>query len=201
MTEIEKNEKEKYTQAWKTGAENNSRTSLYLTPYLKDRINQNWKILDLGCGNGINVELLRNCGIKDIYGVDITLEGLNLNHKINTFGNKINDFCPWIQYYIQAPLWKLPFLDNEFDFTYSVDVLEHIPSKLIKKTIDEILRITKVSTFHCIATFPDRGFHLSVQSIDIWKNIFFNQNNKKINIEIIDRTEFLKNTIPNYQGK
>lgn len=197
-------EKEKYINAWKDGSENNSRTAIHLIPYLKRIIKSDWKILDLGCGNGLNVELLRQSGFNQIYGVDITLEGLNKNHPINTFGQELPDFVPQKEFYTEAPLWSLPFEDKSFDFTYSIDVMEHIPPEKIKDTIQEIYRITKIGTFHCIATFSDKrrnfDFHLIIQPIDKWIKQFKELNLDNINTEIIDRTIWLRQNVKDYWG-
>ena len=198
------NEQDKYTQAWKSGSENNSRTAVYLIPYLQRKINPAWKVLDLGCGNGLVTETLRQNGINNIYGADITLEGLNLNKPINKFGSQVNGIIPKKEYYVESPLWKLPFEDKSFDYTYSTDVIEHIAPEMIESVIKEIYRITRIATFHCIATFADtRGgieFHLTVQPIEKWIQQFTALNVQNINTEIIDRTNYLRNTIPNYNG-
>lgn len=189
-------EKNKYIKAWQTGVENNSRTVLFMPNYIESIIQKNWKILDIGTGNGFLVCSLRNKNYN-IYGVDHTLEGLNFKYPLNKFNNhklpdKLDINKEW---FYESSLLKLPFNDNEFDFTCSVDVLEHLPPEHIETAIKEIYRITKYSTFHCIATFADnRGgftFHLTVQPIDWWKIQFKNLNSKSIITQIIDRKEFL----------
>lgn len=195
-SEIEKQEKEKYLRAWKCGAEGQSRTAWISFNYLKNKLSKEWKILDLGCGNGVVVELLRQSGFNNVFGVDITLEGLKQHTPMIKFNQPIPPFIPKIENYFEAPLWELPFKDNEFDFTFSIDVLEHLPLELVEKSIKEIYRITKFKMFHCIATFYDNRagfiFHLTVQPIDWWKKKFEELNTKNLEIEIVDRREFLK---------
>jgi len=203
MDNLEKQEKDKYTNAWEYGAEGQSRTAWYIFNYLKNILDKTYKILDLGCGNGLVVELLRQEGYN-IVGVDITLTGLNQHTPMIKFTPEII-LTPKRENYFEAPLWNLSFKDNEFDFTFSTDVLEHIPPEYINKTIQEINRITKTKSFHCISTFKDnRGgfvFHLTVQPIDWWKEKFKALNQKNIDIELIDRQQFLKTVIPGYLGK
>lgn len=199
MDNIEKQEQKKYEKAWKNGAEGQSRTAWYVFNYLKTKLNKEWKILDLGCGNGMIVELLRQEGFNNVFGVDITLEGLKQYRPMIKFNQPVPSFVTNIKNYYQFPLWNLPFQDKEFDFTFSSDVLEHIPSELINQTISEISRITRIETFHCISTFYDKrkgfNFHLTIMPIDWWQQKFNN-----IKAEIVDRTYFLKKYIPDYTG-
>jgi SAM-dependent methyltransferase len=194
MDNLEKQEKEKYTNAWKCGAEGQSKTAWYVFNYLKNTLDKNYKILDLGCGNGLVVELLKQEGYNTI-GVDITLEGLKQYTPMIKFTPEIK-LTPKIENYFEAPLWKLPFENNQFNFTFSSDVLEHIPEELVEQSIKEIIRITNRRTFHCIATFRDNrkgyNFHLTVKPIEWWREQFNKFNDKSILIEIIDRKEFLK---------
>jgi len=186
MDELINQEKEKYTNAWQVGAEGQSRTEEHIIKYLLN-LDKNYKILELGCGNGYGVNYLRTNGFN-VYGMDITSQVFNGS-----------------PYLVQGCLWDLPFKDNEFDFVFSVDVLEHLPPNQVELAIKEIIRITKIKTLHCIATFKDNRkgfiFHLTVQPIEWWKEKFNELNQKNVELEIIDRTQFLKTVIPNYLGK
>lgn len=172
-------EKIKYIKAWAKGAEKISKTCIPFTEYISRNTLPKWKLLDIGTGTGSTVYELRkrefNCK-----GLDITLNGLK--------ENKIG--------FVEAPLWDMPFDDGEFDFTFSTDVLEHLPPEMVEIAIKEIFRITKLQTFHVIALFEDNrwgfNFHLSVYPIDKWNTIFKRLNTKNINFELIDRVEFLK---------
>jgi ubiquinone/menaquinone biosynthesis C-methylase UbiE len=174
MNELTKQEREKYTQAWQSKKEGQSKTAVYLIKYLSNVLNKKHKILELGSGNGIVVKSLRDKEY-DIYGVDITSAGFAHSN-----------------YLIEACLWELPFKDNEFDVTFSTDVLEHIPPEKIEDTIKEIYRVTKRKTLHCITTWKDnRGgfvFHLTIQPIDWWFNQFESLNEKKIETQLFGRT-------------
>jgi len=180
LQEIKKLEEKKYKDAWAIGAEGQSQTAIPILNYVKNIILPKWKVLEMGCGKGMAVNSLHNIGIN-VYGVDIVIEQIKEKNS----------------YFFKAPLWDLPFKDNEFDFTFSTDVLEHLPSNLVDKSIKEIFKVTKIKTFHCIALFEDnRGgfhFHETVKSIEWWKEQFDNLNSKKISIEIIDRKTFLAN--------
>ena len=182
--------KEMYRKAWAEGAEGRSRTAPIILDELSKKLDKEMRILDLGCGDGFITFSLIDKGFEYTQGVDITLEG-------------VNTYQPDV--FAEAPLDTLPYNNKEFDFTFSVDVLEHIPPELVEATIREILRVTKTKTYHCIATFPDnrRGysFHPSCHPITWWAEQFKKYNTKGVEVELIDRTTFLQLHIPNYKGK
>lgn len=187
-------EKEKYISSWKDGSENNSRCAYPMISCIS-QFNSNWKMLEIGCGNGLTLMNLREKGFQ-VYGMDITLEGLKLHHPLNDFGQNIQDYKINFENIYECSIWNTPFKDNEFDLTYSCDVLEHIPPEYLEQSIKEIYRITKIKTFHNIATFLDnrRGFefHLSVFEIKKWKELFNKYNVENIDVELIDRADFLE---------
>jgi len=90
------------------------------------------KILDLGCGNGRLIELLKDRKI-DYTGIDNSKELIGLakgkypNQKF-LIGNALN----------------LPFKNNSFDVIYSIAVFHHIPSKKLRlKFLKEARRVLK----------------------------------------------------------
>lgn len=188
-------EKIKYDKAWDMGAENDSRCAYPMTKKIMRTIPTSCKILDIGCGSGLTTQILRTNGYN-VTGVDITLKGLDLQHKPFNFGQPIPKRILTKEGFYQAPIWDMPFKDNEFDFTFSTDVLEHLPPEMIEATIIEIYRVTRIKTLHCIATFKDNRhgfiFHLSIEPIEWWKNNFSLLNNNKVTTNIISRKEFLK---------
>lgn len=75
--------------------------------------NKKVKILDVGCGNGTVLNLLKESGYKNIYGVDVSgLFVANAKKKGLTNIFKYNGS-------------KLPFQDFSFDIIGSFNVLEH----------------------------------------------------------------------------
>jgi len=188
-------EKTKYLGAWAKGVENDSRCAFPMANYIIKHIPKDSKILDIGCGSGLVIQILRDSGY-DVTGTDITLEGLKLQHKPFNFGQPIPKRIFNKEGFYEAPIWNMPFKDNEFDFTFSTDVLEHLPPEMVPSAIKEIYRVTALRTFHCIATFRDnRGgyvFHLTLENIQWWKDNFNLLKPIPISAEIIDRKEFLK---------
>jgi SAM-dependent methyltransferase len=95
------------------------------------------KILDAGCGTGINLALLAEFG--EVTGVDRSDEAIrfcHLRHETNVRN---------------AELEALPFAEGTFDLATALDVLEHIPDD--GKALGEIVRVCK-SGGHVLITVP-----------------------------------------------
>jgi 2-polyprenyl-3-methyl-5-hydroxy-6-metoxy-1,4-benzoquinol methylase len=85
-------------------------------------------ILDCGCGKGQAMYALNHAGF-DVHGVDITLDGVNVN-----LGK---------EHFTESPLSELPFSNCQYDMAVCVDVLEHIPKNLLSDSISEMARVCK----------------------------------------------------------
>src|SRR3989338_11472275 len=93
--------------------------------YIKN--NEKIKILDVGCGTGYNIKIMRKFG--EVYGIDYSKEAIKFC-KLNKVKNvKI------------ASVEKIPFKDNTFDLVTSFEVLYHQNVKDYKKAIIEFHRI------------------------------------------------------------
>jgi ubiquinone/menaquinone biosynthesis C-methylase UbiE len=87
-------------------------------------------ILDVGCGNGLFINYLRQIKTNNnirICGIDRSLAALA---HVNT------------EKYL-ANIGTLPFQDNEFDIITALEVLEHLPILTYKKALEEIVRVSK----------------------------------------------------------
>ena len=181
--QIEDKEKDKYQRGWNQGVETTSQTSKHIANHFVGRINKEWHILEIGCGAGNATMDLRRLGYK-AKAVDITLAAVvDAKEK---------------QGFFEAPLWRLPFEDNSFDFSFSTDVMEHVPPEFVDKCIQEIYRVTKHETYHVIMPRPHRKqgfvFHLTVQPIEWWRDRFISQNINAIKTTIVERKEVIRHT-------
>lgn len=86
-------------------------------------------VLEVGCGNGRNLQLIANNGI-DLYGVDISIEGITHAQK-----RKIGSF-------VCGSAKKLPFDDDSFDLVFSVHALEQM-KPILREVTKEIYRVVK----------------------------------------------------------
>jgi len=156
-------EKIKYETIWKEH-EYESNTAFNFATYLKDIVIG--RCLDLGCGNGTTVLRLRDLDI-DCHGVDITLAGVP---------DEVKNIIP--HRFHEAPIWQTKFKPDLFQYSFSTDVMEHIPTEMVPRTIREISRITTMKTIHQICTrdavknYSGYKVHLTVRDIDWWEFMF-----------------------------
>ncbi|MEP6848590.1 MAG: class I SAM-dependent methyltransferase [Acidobacteriota bacterium] len=94
---------------------------------------QNWKILDVGCGTGANIEMLSQFGEAE--GVDISDDAL--------------EFCRQKGLKAQKGLAEtLPYDDESFDLTTALDVVEHLDDDIAG--LKEMYRVTKKGGYSLI---------------------------------------------------
>ncbi len=86
------------------------------------------RILDLGCGDGLDIKILRSMDITNIVGVDISKELLSSAKKAN----------PGIKFYL-ASAERLPFKNQEFDVVLADSVFHHLYNH--PRALEEIRRI------------------------------------------------------------
>ena len=99
-----------------------------LERYLLPR--KNCRILDIGCGTGKILEMLRPFG--DVSGADTSIAALEFCRKrgVDNLYHLTREVC-------------LPFIDSSFDFVTAFDVLEHVDDD--RRMIREIRRVCNPS--------------------------------------------------------
>ncbi len=112
------------------------------------------RVLDVGCGEGKIVNLLRRQGV-DAWGID------SCQQEGYEFGKYAKEYC------IKADVRKIPFEDNYFDVVVSNDFFEHISEEDIEAVYSEMKRVGK----HIIAriSLKPEVHHLTVKPIEWWK--------------------------------
>ncbi len=101
------------------------------------------KVLDIGCGSGINTEELKEAGFE-VAGVDVSENAI--------FEAKRK--YPEIEFSV-AGIEKLPFPDETFDAIYCTEVVEHIYDT--EMAVKELLRVLKKEGYLFLSV-PYHGF-------------------------------------------
>ncbi|MBM4177563.1 methyltransferase domain-containing protein [Candidatus Gribaldobacteria bacterium] len=94
------------------------------------------KILEVGCNVGSQLHCLQEMGFKELTGVDLNRQALEVAKK-NLFGIDV----------MLASAFDLPFRDNYFDLVFTSGVLIHISPNDIKRAMKEIVRVAKKYIF------------------------------------------------------
>jgi ubiquinone/menaquinone biosynthesis C-methylase UbiE len=86
-------------------------------------------ILDAGCGNGIFVNYLisHTSKFSRVHAVDRSNTALKFVKVEKT----------------HASIERLPFRDNEFDLVTCLEVIEHLPKTIYKKSLNELTRVSR----------------------------------------------------------
>jgi SAM-dependent methyltransferase len=100
------------------------------------------RVLDIACGTGRAIRLLRKLDALDVYGCDLSELGIEraVGTGISSDRLKVCDAT------------DMPYPDDSFDYSYSIGSLEHFTEGGISKFIQETGRITKKSSFHQVPT-------------------------------------------------
>lgn len=99
------------------------------------------KLLDVGCGTGINFSVLSKCG--ETFSSDASEEALKFSKSRGTTG------------LVRSDLESLPFEASTFDVITALDVLEHVDNDLA--AMDELSRVTREGGV-LVITVPAYGF-------------------------------------------
>ena len=96
---------------------------------------KNKSVIDIGCGSGRFSSALARLGAKNVVGVDINKQGLELARNL-VKQQKVNNIK-----FINHDILNLPFDDESFDFVFSKGVLHHTGN--LNKGLDEYSRVLK----------------------------------------------------------
>tara|TARA_E500000178_G_scaffold267616_1_gene265125 strand:+ start:2439 stop:3098 length:660 start_codon:yes stop_codon:yes gene_type:complete len=128
-------------------------------------------ILDVGCAKGFMVydfvEQIRGINIR---GIDIS------NYAIEKAKEEVKDRLS------VANAKNLPFQDNSFDYTISINTIHNLELEECKQALSEIQRVSKISSFITVDAYRTEDekkkmfeWNLTaktIMSVDEWKKIF-----------------------------
>ena len=105
-------------------------------------INCSGKVLDIACGTGVTMNILKKYKNLDVYGCDISELLIKKAQERGILPSNL----------LVTDATKMNYADNFFDYSYSIGSLEHFTEKGIEKFIAEASRITKNSSMHMVPT-------------------------------------------------
>lgn len=106
------------------------------------------KILDIGCGGGVNIEKFLKLSTNNVDGLDYS--EVSVNESIKRNQKAVNDKRCKI---IQADVSKMPFGDEIYDLVSAFETIYFWPD--LSKTFKEVLRIIKPNGQFVIAQGTD----------------------------------------------
>jgi len=119
---------------------------------------QEWNILDIGCGGGANLmQLLRRCSQGKVYGIDISLESVLFAQKKNK--KYLSSRC----FIEQGTVDKLPYPDNMFDVVTAFETVYFWDD--LPHTFNEVIRVLKPNGYFLICC------ELNDPSVKTWTNL------------------------------
>lgn len=117
------------------------------------------KVLDVGCGLGTLVRLLRSYGVE-AYGID------NAEVLKEKFWKE--------DYFLMENAMNLPFKDKEFDVVFSSDFFEHVMEEDIDDVAEEMRRVGKTViaeiAFETVLTERQAKYHVTNKPRKWWTN-------------------------------
>lgn len=114
-------------------------------------------VLDIACGTGKVMEVLKDFADLEVHGCDISdlLIAKALERGLAQSRLKVCDAT------------QLPYADAQFDYSYSIGSLEHFTVEGIGKATAEMARVTRRGSFHMMPTsrsLKDEGWLKTYQS-------------------------------------
>ncbi len=126
-----------------------------------NELNNNIKVLEVGCNMCIQLNLLEKISFKNLWGIEINKKALSIakeNKSLNL---------------IEGSAFDIPFKDGFFDLVFTSGVLIHIFPEDLPKAIDEIYRTTKKYIW-CFEYFSEKIEKIGYRGNEnkLWKNNF-----------------------------
>lgn len=129
-------------------------------PFLSD-MDKDISILEVGCNNGLQLDVLKKDGFTNLWGIDINQKALNQVRKDTSLN------------IVEGSALDIPFKDQYFDVVFTSGVLIHIPPKNLFQVVDELYRVTKKYIW-CYEYFAEKCQEIvyRLHKNKLWKNNF-----------------------------
>lgn len=104
----------------------------------KLQLDENFKVLDMGCGVGGPLRSIVSFSGADVSGVTINAYQV---HRAKTITSKLSPFMQSKCHYVQGDFTKIPFDDNTFDAIYTIEAMVHKMDR--SQAFNEAYRVLK----------------------------------------------------------
>ena len=126
-------------------------------------------ILDIGCGGGMNINRMAQ-GAKKVYGVDYSIESVNLSKEVNE--DLIKEGRVEVH---EGNVMDLPFGDNSFDIVTAFETVYFWPD--IVKSFGEVKRVLKPGGMFLIGCEANGTNNLAMKFFDKVIDMTFYEDN------------------------
>jgi SAM-dependent methyltransferase len=143
---------------YKKDRDGSRRSASQIVPLLMELV-QPESVIDVGCGVGGWLSAFRECGVKDLYGIDGDYVDRNLLE------------IPEQSFFV-SDLTKPIQLNRQFDLVVSLEVAEHLPDSCADMFVDSLTKLGAVILFS--AAIPHQGgtHHVNEQWPEYWAQYF-----------------------------
>lgn len=148
--------------------------------FLASCIEKDAKILEIGCNVGNQLRLLQDMGYKNLYGIELQDYAVQRAKELTSGVNIIKGVGD-----------DIPFKDDYFDLVFTSGVLIHIPPKLLKKVMSEMVRVSKryIWGFEYYSDEYEEINYREKESL-LWKGDFCNAYIQNFDIKLLKRKKF-----------
>ena len=148
---------------------NNEHTPVSLWGLKHLNISPDDVILDIGCGGGMNINRMAQ-GAKKVYGVDYSIESVNLSKEVNE--DLIKEGRVEVH---EGNVMDLPFEDNSFDIVTAFETVYFWPD--IVKSFGEVKRVLKPGGMFLIGCEANGTNNLAMKFFDKVVDMTFYEDN------------------------
>jgi len=138
--------------------EGSRRSAKEIVPLVLELI-QPRSVIDVGCGVGTWLSVFKECGVRDIIGVD----GGYIDKKMLQIPKE-----RFLSFDLREPLR----MDRQFDLVVSLEVAEHLPGECAERFVDNLVRLGPVILFSAAIPFQGGEQHINEQWPDYWVKYF-----------------------------
>ena len=116
-------------------------------------------VVDVGCGLGTWLSVVRKAGVEDILGID--------GHYVRKESLRIPREC-----FVEEDLSVSLKVDRQFDLALCLEVIEHLPSSRNDSFLDQLTSLSPAILFSGSTLFQEGTSHVNEQWLEFWVEQF-----------------------------